>query len=641
MNLQNYFKENFYDSKGRVKGKSINQLQNKHKEFFEELFKQEPQLNQENLKLKHIELFLFKNFSYKDLKCNFCNSLKEINKRGDKFLALSCTQHKKEAKELQYKINSENLKNLDKNEFKKRAQKAKETFKEKYGVDNPMKAKEIQEKAKETFKEKYGVDNPLASKEIQDKIKKTWQEKYNTNNPMKAKEIQEKVRKTCIAKYGVDNPLASEEIQDKIKNIWLEKYNVDHPLKSKEIYQKSLITRLQKYKRRSFNETPFKKYENIILKYFKDFQNLLKDYENPFEIPEDIIKNFVKEKIKIELKDNITISNVKKLLNYKTKDGARKLLVKLNLEYKLEKNLLQQEISSFIKSIYQNQILENDRNVIKPLELDIYIPEKNLAIEFNGLYWHSLGLENVSEQQSNLRFQKYRHLEKTKLAEEKGINLLHIFENEWLDPIKQDIWKSIISYKLGIVKQRYYARKLEVREVNNQEAEKFLELNHLQGSIKSSIKLGLYKENELISLMTLGKSRFNKYYEYELYRFASKKYSSCVGCAQKLLKNFIKLYQPKSIISYANRRWASSISNVYSSIGFKCLREVNPNYFYFKLKGDNKYKLFSRNSFQKHKLKKLKEFNNFNEDKSELEIMLENGYRRIYDSGNLVYLWEA
>ena len=635
--LQNFFKENFYDSKGKVKGKSISWAKKNYKEFFDELFKIEPRLNQENLKLKHIELFLFENYSYDDLKCPFCSNLREFNNRKQNPLALTCKEHKDRAKELQYKIVSEKLKNLDKKEFQRRAQKAKETFKEKYGVDNPMKVEEIKEKAKKTFIEKYGVDNPLKSQEIREKIKIIWQEKYKTDNPMKAQEVQEKAQKTCLERYGVENPFKSKEIQEKCKNTWLELYGVEHPLKSKEIYNKSLISRIEKYKYKSINQNPYKKYEKIILEYFDDFKKLLNKYQNPYLIPETEIKNFVKEKIKEKL-DTITISNVKKLLNYKTNDGARKLLIKLNLEYKLEKALLQQEISEFIKSIYQDKIIENDREVIAPLELDIYIPEKNLAIEFNGLFWHSIGLENISKQQTDLKFQKIRHLEKTEKAEAKNINLLHIFENEWLDPIKQDIWKSIISYKLGIVKQRYFARKLFIKEINSAEAEEFLKLNHIQGSIKSTYNIGLFENDKLISLMTFGKSRFNKNYQYELYRFASLKYTSCVGCAAKLFNYFIKNYDPQSIISYANRRWASSLSNVYQKLGFKFLRKTNPNYYYFKLQGEDKFILHSRNQFQKYKLKK---FENYDENKSELEIMLENGYRRIYDAGQLVYEWRA
>jgi len=142
--------------------------------------------------------------------------------------------------------------------------------------------------------------------------------------------------------------------------------------------------------------------------------------------------------------------------------------------------------------------------------------------------------------------------------------------------------------------------------------------------------------------MTFGKSRFNKNYQYELYRFASLKYSSCVGCAQKLFKYFLRTYQPESIISYANRRWASSLSNVYQNLNFEFLRETEPNYYYFKL---NELILYPRNKFQKYKIKKMSQkldsefYEIYNDSKSEADLMFEAGYRRIYDSGHLVYEW--
>ena len=198
----------------------------------------------------------------------------------------------------------------------------------------------------------------------------------------------------------------------------------------------------------------------------------------------------------------------------------------------------EKEIIEFIKEYYQGKIIENSRSIISPYELDIYIPEKNIAIEFNGLLWHSYGKFILDPKQEDLQYQKYRHLLKTKAAEEKNINLLHIFEYEWLDPLKQDIWKSIILYKLGIIKQRYFARKLKIKKVSNKEAKEFLELNHIQGSSSAKVKLGLYDNDKLISIMTFAKPRFNKNFEYELIRFASLKYSACVGCAQKLFKYF-------------------------------------------------------------------------------------------------------
>lgn len=272
-------------------------------------------------------------------------------------------------------------------------------------------------------------------------------------------------------------------------------------------------------------------------------------------------------------------------------------------------------IFNLIQKYYPSAIL-NSRKIISPLELDIYIPEKKLAIEYDGIYWHS-----------QINDKKY-HLNKTKLCEEKGIQLIHIFENEWLT--KQEIVKSRILNLLGIYQKTIYARKCEIKEINSKTSVEFQNKNHIQSSTNTKINIGLYFENELVSLMTFGKNRFSKKYQYEMVRFCSKLNYHVVGAASKLLKYFEEKYQPKSIVSYADRRW--STGNLYKKLGFKLENISEPNYWYWK---DLKF-LENRIKFQKHKLKNILE--NFNENLSEYENMKNNGYKRIFDCGNLVFV---
>jgi hypothetical protein len=250
------------------------------------------------------------------------------------------------------------------------------------------------------------------------------------------------------------------------------------------------------------------------------------------------------------------------------------------------------------------------------MELDIYIPEKKLAIEFDGLYWHN----------DNIVKPNY-HLNKTELCEKQGIKLIHIFENEWLT--KQDIVKSRLKNLLGIYDKTIFARKCQIKEVNNKVSKEFQDKNHIQGSVNSKINLGLYFKNELISLMTFGKCRFDKKHEWELLRFCSKLGYHVPGGASKLLKYFEKNYNPKSLVSYADRKW--SCGKVYEKLGFKFIHNSNPNYWYYK----KIILLESRVKYQKHKLKNLLE--NFDENKTEVENMKANGYNRIFDCGNMVF----
>ena len=286
----------------------------------------------------------------------------------------------------------------------------------------------------------------------------------------------------------------------------------------------------------------------------------------------------------------------------------------------------EKELSKFLTNYNINHIC-SDRNIIHPKEIDILIPGFKIGIEYNGLLFHSYGLcypNNFSE------MNKKYHLVKTEMVEDKEFQLFHIFENEWLDSIKKNIWLSLLRNKLGLIPKDniVYARKCHIREVSNAEAITFQNQNHLQGYRSASIKLGLYYNNVLISLMTFGKPVFSKNYEYELIRFCSKINYRVIGGASKLLKYFEKKYNPISIVTYANRRW--SIGNLYEKLGFTFLHNSEPNYFYIR-----NNKLYSRNSFQKHMLKdKLELFDN---NMTELQNMMNNKYRVIYDCGNKVY----
>jgi len=284
------------------------------------------------------------------------------------------------------------------------------------------------------------------------------------------------------------------------------------------------------------------------------------------------------------------------------------------------------EISEFIKSLNIYNIIYRKRFDNK--EFDIYLPDYNLAIEFNGLMDHSIGISSFSRfNKENNKKNRERHLTKTEIAEKYNIQLLHIYEDSWKN--KKDIWKSVIKNKLG-KSERIFARKCIIREITLDESRKFLEETHLQGNAKSSIKLGLFYKSELVSVMTFMKSRYNKRYDYEIIRFSNCLDTSIIGGASKLLKYFRSRYKG-SIISYANRSW--STGNLYKQLGFDFSHKTYPNYSYFR---QGKNILYPREKFQKYKLKN--KLDKFDENKTEIQNMLENNYRMIYDSGQLVYI---
>ena len=216
------------------------------------------------------------------------------------------------------------------------------------------------------------------------------------------------------------------------------------------------------------------------------------------------------------------------------------------------------------------------------------------------------------------------------MCEDKGYQLIHIFEDEWIN--QRQIIEDRIKSLLGIYDRKIYARKCEIREIEKAVSDIFLLENHLQGKDNASIRYGLYYQGELISVMTFGKPRFNKKYDFELIRFVSKLGTQVIGGFSKLLKHFGRNFSNASIISYADRRFSKG--NVYEKSGFTLMTISKPNYIWA-----NKNNRFSRYQCQKHKLKQILG-DKFNPNLSESENMMMNGYNKIYDCGNLIFVLE-
>ena len=252
-------------------------------------------------------------------------------------------------------------------------------------------------------------------------------------------------------------------------------------------------------------------------------------------------------------------------------------------------------------------------------ELDIYVPSENFAIEYNGLYWHS-----------EIAKDKNYHLRKTDECNSKGIRLFHIFEDEWLE--KSEIIKSMLSNIFGKTEHKIYARKCEIKEISTNDAKSFLNENHLQGYCVSKYRLGLFFNNELISVMTFGKSRHfvgHNEDKMELLRFANKININVIGGASKLFSYFIKKYNPKEIVSYADKRWSEG--HLYDVLGFMKYNESKPNYYY----------IVGRKRIYRFNLRKsiLVEKYGCPKDMSEREFCLKQKWYRIYDCGCLCYIW--
>lgn len=291
------------------------------------------------------------------------------------------------------------------------------------------------------------------------------------------------------------------------------------------------------------------------------------------------------------------------------------------------RSLKEQELISIFNTL-NVKFISNCRSVLSNnRELDFYFPEHNLAIEFDGLYWHS-------ELQGKDRTY---HLQKTMECETKGIHLLHIFEDEW-EHHKEIIVGKIKSLLKKDDRTIIYARKTKLRELSSNESKTFLDTHHLQGADSGKYRLGLFHNDILISVMTFSKPNASKgnintvqVGTYELSRYCSHASYRCIGGASKLLKYFIDTYTPHKIISYADRRYSTVGKNVYESLNFTLSHTSSPNYWYFTT--SRGLKRFHRFNFTKKKTIAL----GGNPSRTEWENMIDLGYNRIWDCGHLKY----
>jgi hypothetical protein len=539
------------------------------KEVF--LLKNYPELYQEILNYKSDEWFIalpfkekvwyFINLVNNKVSCLHCGSdvkfKGNINKGYNKYCSLICANDSGDLTKL-----------------------AKEATIKKYGVDSTNKLDSVKDKKKKSYIKNYGVDNPMKDGLIKIKHKESFLKNYGVDNPMKDIHIKNSLIDNLKLKYGVNNVFKLDNIKNKIKDKNLINLGVEYPTQSNLIKDKIKEKSLNKLK----DKFPF-------------IQN----------IDGDVLTCLCN-------KCNSEYQITRVLLNERNREGYE-LCSNCNPIGLKSVSSSEKEIVNFIKSL-NIELDENNTSILNGKELDIYIPSHNIAIEYNGLYWHS-----------ELFKDKDYHLTKTELCNNNGIRLIHVFEDEWL--YKQDIVKSRIRNLLGITNNKIYARKCEIREVNPSESKLFLNDNHIQGNCKSNLKIGLYYNDELVSLMTFGLGRVimgGKSDEWELTRFCNKLDTNVIGGASKLLKYFIKNYQPNEIISYADRRWSQG--ELYETLGFDFIHNSKPNYWYI----NNDVREY-RFKYRKSELVK----NGYDENKSERQIMFELKKYRIYDCGNKLF----
>ncbi len=503
-----------------------------------------------------------------DVKCDICGTERTLKYQAYTKNIRSCPEHPIYTcdKCSHIKIRAHNQKKWGVDYFSQTeeyTEKFKGTMKERWGVEYAMQSDVIKEKSKKTNLENFGYENPFMDSDL---IKRKFMEKWGVDHPMKVPDIREKIKSTNLENFGYDNPLSSPDIREKIKKTMVERYGSVVPYKSDMV--------------RDFQNTRHPNYIEYIGSNISRYScDLGKDHF--FEIDSIGYHNRVRSNIPLCTECNPIGSS---------------------------SSIKERELLSYISSVYSGEVVHSYRD---GLEIDVYLPELKMGFEFNGLYWHSEGHRD-----------KRYHRDKTDYFAERGIRVFHIWEDDW--DHRREIVESQISNWVGSNVRRIFARKCSVREIGKVECRDFLNRNHIQGNDRSSVKLGLYMGDDLVSAMTFDRFEGRKRMEdgeWNLSRFCNRLGVNVVGGASKMLSHFVREYSPKRIVSYADMDWSQG--DLYFKIGFSMVSKNEPDYKYV-LDGKRCHKSRLRKSRLKY-------------DCSESEYISMMGISRIWDCGKMKF----
>lgn len=500
--------------------------------------------------------------------------------------------------------------------------KREQTCLERYGAKTMLAADGFKEKSKQTCLKKYGVEWAQQSAAIMNKSKQTCLERYGVTRPNQNADIMNHIKKDMEIKYG-GMGFGSQVINIKIQKTNLQKYGDSVAIRNQNVKDKIATTKIKKYGDAGYNNRNKSK-QTCIERYGVDNftksgqcynKNCLYSTEEVVGYTDD--NQWICKCNKSQLCNGCDGTYVTpRGVHYDRKRNNAECCTKLN-----PINSFTSTLELFVMNIlneYQIPYILHCRNIVPKHELDIYIPGLNLAIECNGIYWHSDKIKS-----------KDYHIKKLHECNNYGIQLIQLWE-DWIIN-SPEIIKSMIVNKIRKTKNSIYARQCTIRQISS--PSKFYDSNHIQGGVRAKVHLGLFYRDELVSVMSFnvrsklsGPKKVNEG-EWELVRFCSKINTNVVGSASKLLSYFIKTFNPKSIISFSQNDISSG--NVYKKLGFEKDHE-STSYWYI----NRNLRRYHRSTFSKMNLVKK----GYDKNLTEKQITDTIGLYRIYDSGTTKWI---
>jgi len=491
-----------------------------------------------------------------------------------------------------------------------RVQRVQDTVQERYGVNTVFsleanrkksieasQSEEAQKKREATMLERYGATSNLANPELNAEYRRRQLE----NNDGKLAFNTDKQKATMLERYGVDHPMKVQEFREKAletqrklnggvlgfntpkqRETMFERYGSAGSLGSKEIFEKQKATMLERY-----------------------------GVERPSQHPE-----FLKKALSTIIENNGRLF------------GLSSPKSKLNTDF-----------GAAIHETYNVDVIYE--KLFDGIFVDIYIPQYNLAIDLNPTVTHNstlafaclrAGCEQPCETHSPVR-KTYHQKRALKLAE-LGVRYLQVYDWDDADAIER-----ILNAKLGAIQKKISARKLELKTIAQSEANAFLKEHHIQGGLKKQTHCyALAQAGELLAVATFGPSRFGAKEDSEWLRFAVKSGYRIHGGAGAIFKRFLADSQAQTVVSYLDLSHTND-SSFMGGLGFVSDGVTSPDLWWHRLRGS---KAHSNSALMRIGADRLLGTTHGSVEKSGLrneDIMLSEGWLKVYRAGNLRMVW--
>ena len=458
----------------------------------------------------------------------------------------------------------------------------------KYGTKNPMCNQLVKDRFKKSMLETYGAEHPLQVEKFKTKARETTRKNHGVDYSLQSADVRLKSKVTNLARYGVDNPLKSKKIREKMANTMMNRYGGSHTMSSQMLRDKSLQTTRDRYGRDHHTQRHI---SDTALSILND-RELLREYVSS--------RSFQTASKELGIDTGTIVRYWENHGLLKPQGGSSQEL----------------EITAFLKSL-DVEFIRNSRKIIAPLELDFYLPDYKLAIEFNGLYWHS----------SAIRDNDY-HRRKYQACRDRGIRLLMINEDEWL--MRNQAWRDRLKNILKKSNKGLAARKLQLKTISQPRMNSFCGVHHIQGATSGAIYcLGAFSDNVLVGIMAFSKQRGTQ--KIELIRFCTDG-DNHAGLFSKMFSHSIREAKFTEILSFADLR--HSDGNVYSMNGFELVYETKPDYRYV-YEGET----YHKSVFTKKRIGE--KFGLDMEQLTERQAMEILDIPRIYDCGKFKFTWRS